>query len=142
MPWSLRRSLLTNLAKRVRANQRARDCLAKDPLAFPQYPIHGRRRWNATAVLALLYSGWAIVGAGRDAVFWGLLLLIAGVPVYVADLDVMTQIAAVQSALRAVGRELLRHHLQHCVVHAAHKGEEALSTASDELIELLYNNAR
>jgi APA family basic amino acid/polyamine antiporter len=38
----------------------------------------------ATAVLALLYSGWAIVGAGRDAVFWGLVLLIAGVPVYAA----------------------------------------------------------
>jgi APA family basic amino acid/polyamine antiporter len=37
----------------------------------------------ATAALALLYSGWAIVGAGRDAVFWGLLLLIAGMPVYV-----------------------------------------------------------
>jgi APA family basic amino acid/polyamine antiporter len=36
-----------------------------------------------TAALALLYSGWAIVGAGRDAVFWGLLLLIAGLPVYV-----------------------------------------------------------
>jgi len=34
------------------------------------------------AVAALLYSLWAVVGAGREAVFWGFLLLLAGVPVY------------------------------------------------------------
>lgn len=34
------------------------------------------------ALLAFGYTAWAVVGAGRDAVFWGLLLLIAGVPVY------------------------------------------------------------
>ncbi len=34
------------------------------------------------ALLAFAYSLWAIVGAGRDAVFWGFLLLLAGVPVY------------------------------------------------------------
>ncbi len=34
--------------------------------------------------LALLYSLWAIAGAGRDAVFWGFLLLLAGVPAFVA----------------------------------------------------------
>jgi APA family basic amino acid/polyamine antiporter len=34
------------------------------------------------AVLALLYSLWAIVGTGGDVVFWGLLLLLAGVPIY------------------------------------------------------------
>ena len=34
------------------------------------------------ASLALVYSLWAIVGAGRDIVFWGLLLLLAGVPFY------------------------------------------------------------
>lgn len=40
---------------------------------------------NATAAvagLALLYSVWAIAGSGRDAVFWGFLLLLAGVPVF------------------------------------------------------------
>ncbi|MFG0284548.1 MAG: metal-sensitive transcriptional regulator [Phycisphaerales bacterium JB039] len=56
--------------------------------------------------------------------------------------DILTQIAAVQQALRGVGRELLRHHLKHCVHHAAHQGPEALDAASDELIELLYKNAR
>jgi DNA-binding FrmR family transcriptional regulator len=56
--------------------------------------------------------------------------------------DVLTQIAATQQALRAVGRELLRHHLKSCVAAAAAKGESALDEASDELIELLYKNAR
>jgi APA family basic amino acid/polyamine antiporter len=36
----------------------------------------------AVAGLALLYSVWAIAGSGRDAVFWGFLLLLAGVPVF------------------------------------------------------------
>jgi APA family basic amino acid/polyamine antiporter len=36
----------------------------------------------AVAVLAFAYTAWAVVGAGSDAIFWGLLLLAAGVPVY------------------------------------------------------------
>lgn len=56
--------------------------------------------------------------------------------------DVMTQIAAVQQALRSVGRELLRHHLKNCMSDAASKGEKALDAASEELIALLYKNAR
>lgn len=56
--------------------------------------------------------------------------------------DVMTQIAAVQQALRGVGREVLRHHLNHCMAEAAGKGEKVLDAVSDELIDLLYKNAR
>lgn len=56
--------------------------------------------------------------------------------------DVLTQIAAVQSALRSVGKELLRHHLKHCVADAARLGEDDFNAASDELIEMLYKNAR
>lgn len=56
--------------------------------------------------------------------------------------DVLHQIAAAQQALRSVGRELLRHHLKHCVRDAAGKGDKALDAASDELIELMYKNAR
>jgi APA family basic amino acid/polyamine antiporter len=37
-----------------------------------------------TAALAFGYSLWAIGGAGADAVYWGFLLLLAGMPVYVA----------------------------------------------------------
>ncbi len=33
--------------------------------------------------LAFLYSLWAVAGSGRDAVFWGFLLLLAGLPAYV-----------------------------------------------------------
>ncbi len=56
--------------------------------------------------------------------------------------DILTQIAAVQSALRSVGKELLRHHLKHCVADAAKLGKAEFEEASDELIELLYKNAR
>ena len=44
----------------------------------------GRRLSGPVAVplLAAAYSVWAIAGAGRDPLFWGLVLLAAGVPVY------------------------------------------------------------
>jgi APA family basic amino acid/polyamine antiporter len=35
------------------------------------------------AGLAFLYSLWAIAGSGRDAVYWGFILLMCGVPLYV-----------------------------------------------------------
>jgi APA family basic amino acid/polyamine antiporter len=35
--------------------------------------------------LAFLYSLWAIGGSGRDTVYWGFLLLLAGVPFYVFE---------------------------------------------------------
>ena len=56
--------------------------------------------------------------------------------------DVLTQIGAVQEALRAVGRELLRHHLRHCSAEAFRAGGEQARAASDELIELMYRNAK
>jgi len=37
-----------------------------------------------TAAFAFVYSLWAIGGAGAEAVYWGFLLLLAGLPVYVA----------------------------------------------------------
>src|SRR4029453_9157232 len=43
----------------------------------------GGRRPSAVHVLAFAYSLWAIAGAGADVVYWGFLLLIAGLPVYV-----------------------------------------------------------
>jgi len=35
------------------------------------------------SALAFVYSLWAISGAGADVVYWGFLLLMAGLPVYV-----------------------------------------------------------
>lgn len=52
--------------------------------------------------------------------------------------DIITQLASVQEALRAVGRELMRNHLRHCA-SAAIKGEPAEAEAMyDELISLMY----
>ena len=38
---------------------------------------------SIVAALAFAYSLWAIGGAGPEVVYWGFLLLIAGLPVYV-----------------------------------------------------------
>lgn len=35
------------------------------------------------SVLAFLYTLWAIAGAGQEVVYWGFLLIMSGVPVYV-----------------------------------------------------------
>ena len=56
--------------------------------------------------------------------------------------DVLTQLGAVQEALRAVGRELLRHHLRHCVAGTVGAGPEQAEAVYDELVELFYKNAR
>ena len=47
--------------------------------------IAGRARpWIAVVgLLAFVYSMWAILGTGREAILWGCALLAAGVPVYV-----------------------------------------------------------
>jgi len=37
----------------------------------------------AVALLAFLYSAWAVAGSGESTVYWGFLLLICGIPVYV-----------------------------------------------------------
>jgi len=42
-----------------------------------------RGRPSLVHVLAFAYAVWAIAGAGADVVYWGFLLLIAGLPVYV-----------------------------------------------------------
>ena len=56
--------------------------------------------------------------------------------------DVLDQLSAVQEALRAVGRELLRHHLRHCVAQASQVGGTEAEAAYDELVALMYRNAR
>ncbi|MCE2935706.1 MAG: amino acid permease [Cyclobacteriaceae bacterium] len=47
----------------------------------------GDTRWNQPwkfliAIIAFVYSLWAVAGSGQEAVYWGFLLLIAGVPLY------------------------------------------------------------
>jgi DNA-binding FrmR family transcriptional regulator len=56
--------------------------------------------------------------------------------------DVLIQLGAVHEALRSVGRELLRNHLAHCASDAIRKGGPEAQQVCDELIELMYRNAR
>ena len=41
------------------------------------------RAMAAVAAVAFLYSFWAMAGAGQETVYWGFLLMMAGLPVYV-----------------------------------------------------------
>lgn len=56
--------------------------------------------------------------------------------------DVLTQISAVQEALRAVSRELMRNHLKHCAAAAIRGTPEAAEAMYDELTDLMYRHAR
>ena len=54
----------------------------------------------------------------------------------------MVQIASVHEALRAVGRELMRHHLRHCVAQATRAGAAEAEATYDQLLELIYTTSR
>ena len=56
--------------------------------------------------------------------------------------DILGQLSAVHEALRAVGRELMRNHLRHCASKAIRDGGEQAGEMYDELIDLMYKNAR
>jgi DNA-binding FrmR family transcriptional regulator len=57
--------------------------------------------------------------------------------------EVLTQIASVHEALRAVGRELFRNHLKHCAATAFRTSDAAAEEAMcDELVDLMYRHAR
>ena len=55
-------------------------------------------------------------------------------------IDILTQLAAVQSALDAVGVTLLEHHLHGCVQHAVRSGDGA--KAIDEALAVIRRFAR
>jgi CsoR family transcriptional regulator, copper-sensing transcriptional repressor len=56
--------------------------------------------------------------------------------------DIMVQIASVHEALRAVGRELMRNHLRHCVAQAVRAGDAEAEATYDELLDLIYTSSR
>ena len=56
--------------------------------------------------------------------------------------DVLDQISAVCSALRAVGAEVLRNHLRHCTTQAIKAGPEQAEAMYDELLDLVTNKLR
>jgi DNA-binding FrmR family transcriptional regulator len=54
--------------------------------------------------------------------------------------DILTQVASVQEALRAVARGLVRNHLKHCVARA--QGTEKADEVYDELLDLIFKQSR
>ena len=56
--------------------------------------------------------------------------------------DIVGQLSAIHEAVRAVGRELMRNHLRHCASRAFRNGGEQADEMCDELIDLMYRNAR
>ena len=54
--------------------------------------------------------------------------------------DILTQVSAVQSALDALARELLEHHLHGCVAHAIASGDGA--HAIDEALTVIRRFGR
>jgi len=57
--------------------------------------------------------------------------------------DILVQIASVQEALRAVGKLLMRNHLEHCVTDALRSGDRLeAEKAYGEVLELMYRHAR
>ncbi|MFJ6003892.1 metal-sensitive transcriptional regulator [Arthrobacter sp. NPDC092385] len=53
-------------------------------------------------------------------------------------IDILTQVAAVNSAMHAVSLGLLENHMQHCVVDAAH---EAATSGSSDVIDAKVKEA-
>ena len=58
-------------------------CALAGLLIAPRGQSRASTRDTVLAILAFVFSFGAIVGAGASVVFWGFLLLLAGVPVYV-----------------------------------------------------------
>ena len=54
--------------------------------------------------------------------------------------EILTQMASVQEALRAVARGLMGNHLKHCVARA--HGTPAAKGVYDELLELIFKQSR
>jgi len=56
--------------------------------------------------------------------------------------DILTQLSSVQEALRGVGRELMRNHLEHCATDAIRSGDEEAEEMYDELVDLMFKHLR
>lgn len=54
--------------------------------------------------------------------------------------DILIQVSSVQQALRAVSRELMRNHLQHCATNAIRKGNQEGEQMYDEILDLAFKH--
>ena len=52
--------------------------------------------------------------------------------------DILTQLKAVKAAVHKVEQEILKTHMQHCLIHAVEsENEQDIQTKIDELMQLL-----
>lgn len=56
--------------------------------------------------------------------------------------EILIQVASAHEALRAVGREVMRNHLRHCVAQAGRAGGPEAEATYDELLDLMYTYSR
>ena len=57
--------------------------------------------------------------------------------------DILVQISSVHEALRAVGKLVMRNHLEHCVTDALRSGDRlSAERAYQEVLDLMYKHAR
>jgi CsoR family transcriptional regulator, copper-sensing transcriptional repressor len=58
-------------------------------------------------------------------------------------IDILTQIAAVNTALESLAFKILDEHVRHCVAHALASGDEAdAAVKTEELLEAVHRFAR
>ncbi|MDP2956911.1 MAG: amino acid permease [Longimicrobiales bacterium] len=74
--------------------------ILRDPARFGG---RGARAFLVVSALAFVYSAWAVVGAGWDAVLWGMVLFVLGVPIYLQGVGVRSRAAAQAAAARGPG---------------------------------------
>ena len=56
--------------------------------------------------------------------------------------EFLLQVSSAHEALRAVGREVMRNHLRHCVAQAGRAGGPEAEATYDELLDLMYTYSR
>jgi CsoR family transcriptional regulator, copper-sensing transcriptional repressor len=56
--------------------------------------------------------------------------------------DILVQVSAVQEALQALAKELMRNHLKQCATRAIRAGGTEADRTCDELLDLIYKYSR
>ncbi|MBI4513907.1 MAG: metal-sensitive transcriptional regulator [Gemmatimonadetes bacterium] len=56
--------------------------------------------------------------------------------------DILTQIASVQEALRGVGKLIMRNYLESCAAEAIRKGGKSAEQVYGEILDLMYRYVR
>ncbi len=54
--------------------------------------------------------------------------------------EVLVQLAAVRNAINNTGKEILKEHMSHCIVHAIQDGDEEAITSLNEAVDKFMKN--